>query len=212
VTGGPGWDDRIADQAALRALYPAPTGVAAHKHVQRLDEHCRAFIGWTTLAVLATSDALGGCDASPRGGPPGFIRVHDELHLLMPDAPGNRRVDSFANLLVNPRLGMVLFVPRYGEVLRIEGRGWLTRDAGLRAACETGGKPPQAVLVVRVEDAFLHCAKAVRRSGLWEPESWAEPAGLASAARIWRDHTGGACGPEETIRQLVEESYTRRVW
>jgi hypothetical protein len=208
----PGWADRIADAAALRSLYPAPAGIAAHKHVHRLDTHCRDFVARATLAVIGSADAAGRCDASPRGGPAGFIRVHDEHHLLIPDAPGNKRVDTFENLIANPRLGLVLFVPRYGEVLRIDGRAWLTCDAGLRHRCRHEERDPVAVLVVRVEDAFLHCAKAVRRSGLWQPESWAEPTGLASAARIWRDHTRGECGSEERIGALVQESYTTRMW
>lgn len=211
-TEGPGWAERIQDEAALRALYPRPTGIAAHKHVDRLDGHCREFIGHATFAVIASNDARGHCDASPRGGPPGFIQVYDDLHLLIPDAPGNKRVDSFQNLISNPRLGLVLFVPRYGEVLRLEGQAWLTRDAALRERCRMEGREPIAVLVLRVEDAFLHCAKAVRRSGLWQPETWREPDGLASAARIWRDHTRGACGPEGAIQDLVDESYRKRMW
>jgi PPOX class probable FMN-dependent enzyme len=186
--------------------------VAAHKHVDRLDGHCRDFLARTTLAMIATSDGAGRLDSSPCGGPPAFIRVHDDHHLLLPDAPGNRRVDTFSNLLSNPRLALCCFVPRYGEVLRIEGRAWLTRDGGLRDACTDERLSPAVVVVVRVEDAFLHCAKAVRRSALWDPPSWLAPDGLASAARIWRDHTRGALGSEERIQELVDVSYGRRMW
>ena len=213
VEDGPGWADRIQDAETLRAVFPMPAGaIALQKHVHRLDAHCRDFLARTTLAMIATGDAAGHLDCSPRGGPPGFLRVHDDRHLLIPDAPGNRRVDTFSNLLENARLALCCFVPRFGEVLRIEGCAWATRDPALRRGMEIFGKEPGVVLVVRVEDAFLHCAKAVRRSGLWEPESWAALDGMPSAARIWRDHTRLACGTEEEIKALVDESYARRMW
>lgn len=208
----PGPDD-LSTAEAVRAVYPLPpNSIAARKHLDHLDPHCRTFLALSPFAVLASSNAAGDPDASPRGGPPGWLVVLDRHHLLIPDAPGNRRVDTLLNLAENPRLGLCCFVPGYGEVLRLSGRARITRDAALRERATLGGKAPISVIVFRVEDAFLHCAKAVRRSHLWDPAGWPDIAGLPAAARIWHDHTHAAFDSVAAIQALVDDSYANRVY
>jgi predicted pyridoxine 5'-phosphate oxidase superfamily flavin-nucleotide-binding protein len=135
-----------------------------------------------------------------------------DLSLLIPDASGNRRIDTLRNIVVNPRIGLCCFVPRFGEVLRISGRAQLTRNAALRERLAIFGRTPATVMVITVEDAFLHCAKAVMRSHLWHPEHWPELGDMPSAAEIWRDHTGRNFKSKEEIQLLLEESYTNRLY
>jgi len=204
--------DAITSEAQLREIYAPPAGIAVLKHLDRLDEHCRSFLARSPFAMIASADAEGDCDASPRGGPAGFITVHDDRTLLIPDSPGNRRIDTLRNIVANPRIALCCFVPRFGEVLRISGRAQLTRNAALRERLANSGRTPATVMVVTVEDAFLHCAKAVMRSHLWHPEHWPELSGLPSAAEIWRDHTGRNFKSREEIQGLLEESYTKRLY
>lgn len=204
-------EDAITSEAQLREIYGEPGGIALRKHLDRLDVHCRRFLALSPFALVATADARGDCDASPRGGPPGFITVQDDHTLLIPDAAGNRRIDTLRNVVANPRLGLCCFVPRFGEVLRINGRARITRNVALRERLALLGRVPATVLVVTIEDAFLHCAKAVMRSHLWQPEHWSEP-DLPSAAEIWRDHTGRGFRTTEEIQELLVESYTKRLY
>jgi PPOX class probable FMN-dependent enzyme len=204
--------DDITSEAQLREIYPPPQGIPVLKHLDRLDQHCRTFLARSPFAMIATADAEGDADASPRGGEPGFIKVYDDHTLLIPDAPGNRRIDTLRNVVSNPRIGLCSFVPHFGEVLRISGRARITRNEALRERLASFGRVPATVLVITVEDAFLHCAKAVMRSHLWQPEKWAPLDGMPSAAEIWRDHTGRNFKSREEIQVLLEESYTKRLY
>ncbi|MDB5414399.1 MAG: hypothetical protein JWR10_2734 [Rubritepida sp.] len=204
--------DAITSEAQLREIYAPPAGIPVLKHLDRLDAHCRSFLARSPFAMIATANAAGDCDSSPRGGPPGFITVEDDHTLLIPDASGNRRIDTLRNLVENPRLAICSFVPRFGEVLRISGRAVITRNEALRQRLSIFGRMPATVTVVTVEDAFLHCAKAVMRSNLWMPEKWAELGDMPSAAEIWRDHTGRKFKTKEEIEVLLEESYTQRLY
>lgn len=205
-------EDAITTEAQLREIYAPPAGIAVLKHLDRLDAHCRNFLARSPFALIASADAEGDCDASPRGGPPGFITVQDDRTLLIPDASGNRRIDTLRNILGNPRIGICSFVPRFGEVLRISGRAQITRNQPLRERLAIFGRVPATVLVVTVEDVFLHCAKAVMRSHLWQPEHWPELGDMPSAAEIWRDHTGRNFKTKDEIQVLLEESYKNRLY
>lgn len=205
-------EDAITSEAQLRGIYAPPAGIPVLKHLDRLDVHCRSFLARSPFAMIASANAEGDCDASPRGGPPGFITVHDDHTLLIPDASGNRRIDTLRNIVSNPRIGICSFVPRFGEVLRISGRAQLTRNAALRERLAIFGRLPATVMVVTVEDVFLHCAKAVMRSHLWQPEHWPELGDMPTAAEIWRDHTGRNFKTKEEIQGLLEESYTNRLY
>lgn len=202
----------VSDVAELRAeLYPVAPRQAWDKEVGALDEHCGAFIARSPFLLLATSAADGRCDVSPRGGPPGFVRVLDERRLAFADLTGNRRIDSLRHVLENPRVGMLFLLPGFRETLRVNGRACLTRDPEVLRACDVPGRTADLAIGVEVETAFLHCAKAFIRSKLWEPESWPARDALPSAAEILRDHAG-LDAPLEAVDAGLEEGYRSRLW
>ncbi len=179
--------DLITDEAELRAMLGSPNEIAAKKQLSRLDAHCRAFIAHAPFVALATSDAAGRCDVSPKGDPAGFVRVLDDTHLVIPDRPGNKRFDGMRNILANPHVALLFLVPARGETLRVNGRACITRDADLLAGLAVGGKTPTLAVGVAVEEVFIHCAKAFKRSGLWEPARWPDLADLAPTAQMFHD-------------------------
>jgi len=174
----------------LRSLYPAPSALAVAKQLDRLDPHAIAFIARSPFLVMATADAEGGCDASPRGDAPGFVAVPDAGRLLIPDRPGNNRVDSLSNLTANPRIGLLFFVPGVIETLRVNGRAAFTTDATLLARLAVDGRPPRSALEVTVEEVFFHCGKALKRSALWDSSRHAAPGEVPRLGRILSDQTG----------------------
>ncbi len=171
----------VDNETTLRSIVPDPPQRAWDKEQPVIDEDCARFIAASPLAVLATADADGRCDASPRGGPPGFTSVLDPGRLAIPDYSGNRRQDSHRNLLSNPYAGLVFFVPGVKETLRVNGRTELSTDPNLLGALTTGGRPPKLALVIEVETAFIHCGKALHRSELWDPSSWPGDVSLVRA-------------------------------
>jgi uncharacterized protein len=189
------------DLAALRRLYPAPKERALKKQLDHLDVHCQRFIALSPYVVLASAGADGALDASPRGGAPGFAQVVDAHTLLLPDAPGNNRLDTLENVAATGRLGLLFMLPGVDETLRINGLAHLsTRDDWLDRCANERRRPP-LVIAVTVRDAYLHCAKALMRSRLWSPASWVDRAALPSAGQMLRDHTG-ITTPEETDAQM----------
>jgi uncharacterized protein len=193
----------------LRELYAPPQERSVRKEVDHLDEHCRRFISLSPFVLVASADATGACDVSPKGGPAGFVQVLDDHRLLIPDATGNRRLDSFQNMLDNPQVGLLFLTPGLGETLRANGHVALTRDPSLLDGLQTGGRPALLALVVRVEQAYLHCAKALIRSKLWRSDTWPDRAELPSAAEILNDHIG--IGDLAASAAALQESYTQRI-
>ncbi len=181
----------------LDASYLPPTQRALDKEIDRLDRHCRDFIAVSPFVLLATAAADGTCDVSPRGGAPGFVSVLDERRLSIPDAPGNRRLDSFHNVLENGHAGLLFLIPGMGETLRVNGGCSIVRDG------------EEVSLVVEADQVFLHCAKALIRSRLWEPASWPAPSERPSAAEIFGDHMKGL--GSEGAAEMLRESYTHRL-
>jgi PPOX class probable FMN-dependent enzyme len=186
----------IATESALRALYAAPGERALRKQLDRLDAHCRRFIELAPFLVLASTDGEGRTDASPRGGPPGFVKVLDEKTLLIPDSKGNNRLDSLANLLRAPGVGLLFLVPGVDETLRVNGRAAVSTDAALIDRCDTGRNRPRLVLRVAVEEAYLHCAKALMRARLWDPAARNERSVLPSMNQMLKDQIGQDGEPE----------------
>jgi PPOX class probable FMN-dependent enzyme len=162
----------ITTEEELRAITGHPSKGAAEKGIDHIDEHFAGFIGRSPFVLIGTSDAEGNQDVSPKGDPAGFVRVLDERTLAIPDRPGNRRADTFSNLLQNPRVALYFLVPGVRETLRVQGRASIVRDEALRESMAMNGKVPQLALVVDVEEAFMHCAKCVVRSQLWQTEAW----------------------------------------
>jgi uncharacterized protein len=181
----------IDSREALRRLYKAPNPRSVAKEIRRLDPHCLTFVTMSPLVAVATIGS-GGADVSPRGGPAGFVKALDDLTLIIPDFPGNNRLDSLENVLENGRVGLLFFVPGVDETLRVNGRATIRTDAALRELGTVDGKLPIAVLHVSVEQAYLHCGKALMRSGFWDPALHVDRATLPSIGEMIRDQTSGA--------------------
>jgi PPOX class probable FMN-dependent enzyme len=151
------------------AGYRPPSQLVQDKEIDHVDGHCRAFIELSPFAVLSTADADGWPEVSPRGGDPGFVKVLDEHRLALPDRQGNNRLDSLRKLAVNPRAALLFFVPGFEETVKVFGTTELLPPEALDVDLTEFGKQPRSVLVVTVQRAYLQCAKAVMRSGLWDP-------------------------------------------
>jgi PPOX class probable FMN-dependent enzyme len=203
--------DVVGDDA-LGELFGTPSYGAVHKQINHLDDHARAFVAHAPFVLLATSNADGTCDVSPKGGPPGFVAVLDAHRLAVGDLPGNNRVDSMRNIVANPHVGMLFVVPGMGETLRVNGRAWIVRDADVLDACAMHDKRPAVAIGVQVEDVYLHCAKAFRRSNLWDPQLWPDRTNLPSGAAILREHIGLHDIPVEVIEQDLEVGYAKTMW
>jgi uncharacterized protein len=202
----------VRSENELRAVVPPPAGDSppVRKQIDHLDEHCRDFIARSPFFLLATANSAGDCDASPRGGPPGFVRVLDERRLVVPEYPGNRRADSHRNLLDNPRAAMLFAIPGLRETLRVAGRACITRDEALLADLGVNGRAPKLGIGLEVEEAFIHCAKAFIRSSLWQPETW--PQELPSASAILRDHIDAPDVTTEDVAARLDESYAKTLY
>jgi uncharacterized protein len=204
------FDHAITDHAALRRRYRDPAGGAVDKQLDHVDAGAAGFIARSPFFVLATGDGAG-CDASPRGGPPGFVQVLDPHRLAWGDLAGNNRLDSAANLVAQPAVGLLFLVPGVDETLRVNGRATLTTDPAVLDRCAVEGRRPRVAIGVDVDESFLHCAKAFRRSGLWRPDAWLDPQDRPSAARILRDQLGLDLDAA-VVEQALEQDYAATLW
>lgn len=185
----------IEDLAELRSHYKEPTPRALAKQIPALERHSRRFISLSPFCVIATG-GVDGLDASPRGGTPGFVRVVDDRTLWLPDSPGNNRLDSLSNLLVNDQIGMLFLVPGVDETLRVNGVARLRTDDACLDAMHDERRRPKVVIEVAVRAVYLHCAKALMRSKLWSDEARVERDVLPTIGRMINDQTGES-GPAE---------------
>ena len=161
---------KVTTQEALRELYKWPEGRAGKKVIFRLEKHCKNFISKSPFCVLATSDEKGRMDSSPRGGSPGFIHVLDDNTLVIPDSKGNNRVDSLVNIVETGRVGMLFLIPGIEETLRINGSAYISKSEDLISLFPNEQNRPKSCIVINIEEAFLHCAKALMRSKLWKAD------------------------------------------
>jgi uncharacterized protein len=185
------FDHVVRTPDALSEWYAEPDAGVQTKAIAAFDEHCRSYIALSPFVVVATTDADGRCDVSPRGGAPGFVRVLDDTRLVIPDASGNNRLDTLRNVTQTGQIGLLFLIPGMPETLRVNGRASITNDPALLALCANGGgKPAKALIGVDLVEAFLHCAKAFMRSQLWTPAAWPDRSSLARPAQIWKDHIG----------------------
>jgi PPOX class probable FMN-dependent enzyme len=176
----------IDSKDALRRVYKSPNPRSVKKELKLLDRHCLRFVALSPFCVLATSGAGGG-DVSPRGGPAGFVKALDAATLIVPDFPGNNRLDSLENIIENGRVGMLFFVPGMDETLRVNGSASIDVDPELRELGIVDGKLPIAVIRIKVEQAYLHCGKALMRSELWNPENHIDRTTFPSIGEMIRD-------------------------
>lgn len=190
----------VRSAAELREIYAPPLPLVVRKTLDHLDHHCVRFIARSPFLCLASSDAEGRCDVSPRGDPPGFVQVADANTLYIPDRKGNNRLDSFGNLLANPGIGLVFLIPGIDETLRVNGRAEIVDDPELLAGLAIFEVAPRTALRVTVAEAFIHCGRALKRSRLWDPAGHAERSEVPTVGQWLRDQTE----PDERERALIE--------
>ena len=201
-----------AEAEALVASYPSVSALAEKKDIGRIDPHIRRYIELSPICFIATSDKAGLEDVTPRGDPPGSFKVLDEKTVAIPDRPGNNRLDTLKNLLVNPQVALIFLLPGVNETVRLAGTARLSVDSELLGSMAVQGKPPKCAIVVSVRQAYLHCAKALLRSKLWSGEN-AQPKGtFPSIARIIGDQLGMSEADKATGEARVERAYRESLW
>jgi PPOX class probable FMN-dependent enzyme len=196
----------LTDEEGLRTLY-SPTGERAVLKVQRkLDKHCRDFIARSPFLCIGSSRPDGHADVSPRGDPPGFVRVADDHTLLIPDRPGNNRLDTMTNIFKNPKVGILFFIPGLDETLRVNGDARIITDEKELQRFEFRRHIPLVVIEVIVHEAFLHCAKALKRSQLWDEQLKIDRKSFTRPAQIFADHVEGGM-PADEVEAYLQENY-----
>ena len=196
-------DHFVTSVEQLERVYGEPYGPSIAKEADRITAHYRAFIEAAPFFALASAGP-DGMDCSPRGDPAGFVRVHDERTLLIPDRQGNNRIDTLRNILVDPRVALLFLIPGCGETIRVNGRASISVDPALAQTFVMNGKTPRAVIVVTVDRIYFQCAKAIVRSKLWDASRHIDRKSLPSAGTILADLTGGKIGGEAHDRAAPE--------
>lgn len=200
-----GFSDIVTRAEDLEEITGEPLPQIIHKEIPALDSICRDFISHAPFCFLATANPDGYLDVSPRGDPAGFVKVLDEITLAIPDRPGNRRLDTFHNVLKDPRVGVLFMIPGRGETLRIRGEARIVRDRDLIASMAINGREPKLALVIHVKSAFMHCPKCVFRSNIWQPEKWPDTTGLAGMNEAMVKHARIAMNPDEWFESLKQK-------
>jgi PPOX class probable FMN-dependent enzyme len=209
----------VGSIAELDAVTERASGGAAGKTMTHIDQYARQYIGLSPFCCLATSDGKGHADVTPRGDKPGFVHILDDNTLLIPERPGNNRMDSLRNIIVNPSLGLLFFIPGFEDTLRVNGRGRVTKDSRLLAESTVDGKTPRFGVVVDVDEVFLHCAKAFRRSRLWDASAQVRRTTMPTLARMIMDQMAEKADeakPAETevkaVDAEIEEDYRTQLY
>ncbi|KIL49101.1 hypothetical protein KR50_11360 [Jeotgalibacillus campisalis] len=206
------FNKKITTIQQLETIVGEPSELAKNKVIPSIDLHCQTFISKSPFLVLSTSDESGRCDTSPRGDLPGFVKVLNKTTLIIPERPGNKRVDSMRNILVNPGVALLFLIPGLGETLRINGKAQLIQDADILSQMAVRGKEPLMAIAVEVEECFIHCAKAFKRSHLWNPDSWPAEQELPSAAKMLIEHAKLSNDSLEDMRKRLEDGYVNRLY
>jgi PPOX class probable FMN-dependent enzyme len=197
----------ITDIAQLEELYRTPSSGAANKEIAELDKPSRDFISASPFVLVGTSDNDGNGDVSPKGGHPGFVKVIDEKRLVIPDLNGNNRLDSLRNIVTNPHIGLLFLVPERGETLRVNGQAWVTVDDDILDIFTEEYRRPTTAIAVRVDTAYMHCAKCIRRGGLWDPESWAASQDAPTGVDLLAAHLNLDESSKDKLTANLEKSY-----
>ncbi|MFG3257164.1 MSMEG_1061 family FMN-dependent PPOX-type flavoprotein [Streptomyces sp. NPDC048172] len=208
ATGGTAPRPRRVSPADVRARLGAPDAMVKDKVVDRIDEFSHRFIAHSPYLSLATADAAGRADCSPRGDYPGFVKVLDDRTLAIPDRPGNKIADSFGNLAENEGVGLLFLVPGARETLRVNGRGYVTDEPEVLARMRTEAKSPDLAIVVEVEEVYFHCGRALLRSRMWDPASQALADELPTPGEAVVGQTGVDIDPD-VINDGLEEAYRK---
>jgi PPOX class probable FMN-dependent enzyme len=182
------FDGAIERTEELREFYEPAMERALRKDIARLDEMCRRLIAAAPMLFVGSVSADGRIDVTPRGGPPGFVTVLDEKRLAIPDATGNRRLDTLENVVATGRIGLIFVIPGRDTTLRVNGRACVSARPELLDRLTPVGKRPRTAIVVEAEEVFAHCPKAFVRSRLWDPDTWPDPATLPTSAEVSLAH------------------------
>ncbi len=196
---------RITTVEELEAIYGEPSEASLVKVADHITPHYRSFIELSPFVNLATCGPEG-LDCSPRGDIAGFVRVHDEKTLMLPDRRGNNRIDSLRNVVRDPRVALLFVIPGSGNTLRVNGRAHLTADPELLASFMMDGKPPRTVMVITVDTVYFQCARAIIRAELWNPEKHIDPKRLPSAGQILAAMTKDRVGGEQYDREWPDRA------
>lgn len=202
----------VTSTEELRNIIGSPQPVSLKKQIPELDQHCRQFISLSPFVLIGTSNGTGRCDVSPKGDSPGFVKVLDSQTLVIPERPGNRRGDTLVNILENPHVGLLFLIPGIEDTLRVNGRAAIVTDEELLQLTTHQGKLPVLAVTVQVQEAFLHCAKAFKRSRLWDPESQTPRNALPSLAQMVHDHTNHEICSLGELEDYIETSYETRLY
>ena len=192
------FEEVVTTRRRLGELTQLPSSRAQAKVIAHIDDICRRFIAASPFLLVASRGPDGCLDISPKGDPPGFVAVLDEKTLAIPDRPGNHRFDTFANVIECADVALIFMIPGHGDTLRVGGKARIVRDAGLQARLAVAGKPPNFVLVVTVQEAFMHCSKCMVRSMLWNAERWPDRSQVPSLAEAIVAHAK----PPETTAEV----------
>lgn len=203
--------DVMTDEAEIRAVIPGEFESQTRKILDEIDPLCRAWIEASTFLTMATYDSNGRVDVSPKGDPPGFVKVLDNKTLAIPDRPGNHRFDSFLNILDTGRIGLVFLVPNRNEVVRVNGSALVVRDADVRKQLAVFDKAPDFAIIVRVEEAFYHCGKSIIRSRLWNPERYPDGKALPTYGQALIAH-GNLTKPLEDMEAAMKHNDDNRLY
>lgn len=195
----------ITDERSLRSLFEATHALAAQKCLDSLDQHAQAFIRRSPFICLGTQNLDGKADVSPRGDPVGFVKILDQHTLAIPDRPGNNRLDSLVNILANPSVGLLFIIPGFDDTLRVNGQASLVIDPEILKSMGVNDRIPKLAIVVKVSEVFLHCAKAFRRSQLWNPDHFQDRREMPSLSKIILDQTKGAPNDDDEMCKIDDE-------
>lgn len=195
----------ITDEQTLRSLFHATHPLAIQKMQSSLDKHAQAFIRRSPFICLGTQGLDGKADVSPRGDPVGFVNILDQHTLAIPDRPGNNRLDSLVNILTNPSVGLLFIIPGFDDTLRVNGQASLVNDPELLKSMSVKDRIPSLAIVVKVSEVFLHCAKAFRRSQLWNPDHFQDRDEMPSLSKIILDQTTGAPNDDDEMHKIDDE-------
>ena len=201
----------IKSRTELRAVYREPGDLPVRKEMRGLDAHSRHFLSKSPFVLIGTQDCDGHADVTPKGDRPGFAQALDDTTLLIPDRPGNNRLDTWENVIANPAVGLLFVIPGMDETLRVNGEGRLTIDENLRHRLAVDGKPALSVLVVQIRAVYMHCAKAFMRSQLWSAESWPPRSEFPSLGAIIRDQLALA-QDTAALDESLADSYRETMW
>lgn len=201
----------IETHEQLRDLYGPVYDNAIKKELSRLEPHSLNFIARCPFLLIGSQDRNGHGDVTPKGDKPGFVQVLDDVTIAIPDRPGNKRLDTFENIIENPGIGLIFIIPGMDETLRMFGEARLTDDEELRQRCAVDGRPALAVMVVKIRTHYMHCAKAFIRSQLWKPESWKPRSEMPTLGQIVRDQQALAMASEDIDASLAE-AYKKSLW